>query len=294
MSDLPSEETVSPPVVTGRGFIQEVFSPAYLWLWVSATIFLTILVIWLTFTPQGLLGKADAIGYAVCHRITVRSFAFPDGRQLPMCARCSGTFLGVLVGMLVPGALFRRRHAAQFPPLWIIAILVTFSGWWAFDGFNSFTHLLPAEWDLPILFYPNNFLRVTTGTLHGITMGTLILPVINSTLWADASGERTIKNGWELAGMVAIGLALIAMMYSEYWLFLYPLAVLSSVGVLSVLGGIMTVVAATLLGKDNASRTLWEALPLIILGMSLALLAISLIDAGRFFVFGSWDGLIVN
>ena len=28
-----------------------------------------LLVVWLILTPPGLLGKADAIGYAVCHRI---------------------------------------------------------------------------------------------------------------------------------------------------------------------------------------------------------------------------------
>ena len=33
---------------------------------------------WLANTPAGLLGKADAIGYAVCHRIDVRSFLLGD------------------------------------------------------------------------------------------------------------------------------------------------------------------------------------------------------------------------
>ena len=33
-----------------------------------------IVTVWLAKTPDGLLGKADAIGYAVCHRIDARSF----------------------------------------------------------------------------------------------------------------------------------------------------------------------------------------------------------------------------
>ena len=53
---------------------------------------------WLFNTPLGLLGKADAIGYAVCHRIDLRSFHLGD-RTLPLCARCTGMFLGTLVSL---------------------------------------------------------------------------------------------------------------------------------------------------------------------------------------------------
>ena len=47
--------------------------------------------VWLYITPPGLLGKADAVGYAICHRIDERSFHIDD-RQLPLCARCTGEF----------------------------------------------------------------------------------------------------------------------------------------------------------------------------------------------------------
>src|SRR5512144_2452530 len=46
---------------------------------------------WFYIAPPGLLGKADAIGYAICHRIDERSFQIGD-RQLPLCARCTGEF----------------------------------------------------------------------------------------------------------------------------------------------------------------------------------------------------------
>ncbi|NTW42077.1 MAG: response regulator, partial [Cellulomonadaceae bacterium] len=39
---------------------------------------LALLVTWLTLTPDGLLGKMDAIGCAVCHRIEERSFFLAD------------------------------------------------------------------------------------------------------------------------------------------------------------------------------------------------------------------------
>ncbi|MFC1936831.1 hypothetical protein ACFLYP_04105 [Chloroflexota bacterium] len=43
------------------------------------------LVGWLLNTPTGLLGKADAIGYAVCHQIAHRSFHIGD-RPISLCA----------------------------------------------------------------------------------------------------------------------------------------------------------------------------------------------------------------
>ena len=50
--------------------------------------------------PHGLLDKADHAAFAVCHRISERSFTFA-GRPLPLCARCSGTYLGALAGLIV-------------------------------------------------------------------------------------------------------------------------------------------------------------------------------------------------
>ena len=57
-------------------------------------------------TPGGLLDKADHIGYAVCHQIPIRSYFFGT-YKLPLCARCSGQYLGALGGMLLLIAMGR-------------------------------------------------------------------------------------------------------------------------------------------------------------------------------------------
>src|SRR5512143_3851532 len=67
-----------------------------------------VLFFWLLNTPAGLLGKADAIGYAVCHRIDARSFHIGE-RQFPLCARCSGMYLGAMVALLYQAVTGRRR-----------------------------------------------------------------------------------------------------------------------------------------------------------------------------------------
>src|SRR5512140_590862 len=63
--------------------------------------------------PGTLLDKADRAAYAVCHRIGERSFTVA-GRQLPLCARCSGTYLGALAAFIVL-VLRGRGLAARLP-----------------------------------------------------------------------------------------------------------------------------------------------------------------------------------
>ena len=247
---------------------------------------------WLLHTPPGLLGKADAVGYAVCHRIDARSFHLPGGRAVPLCARCSGMFLGVMLGLLGPGLLFGRRRAGGFPPLAMLAVMLGMTAWGGIDGANSFAHLLRGE-GTPRLWQPTNFLRVTTGMLHGITMGTLILPVLNATLWADATGEPALGRWRELALLYVIGAALVAMVYSELPVFLYPLAFLSAVGVVVILSALMTVIVVTVLGRENTAHTLADALPMLLLGVAATFVLVGGIDALRFAMFGSWDGFAV-
>jgi uncharacterized membrane protein len=248
-------------------------------------------ILWVSFTPGGLLGRADAIGYAVCHRIAARSFVFPNGRVLPMCARCSGTFLGVLLGLLVPGLVFKQRRAGLFPPLGVMAVMIGMSAFWAFDGANSFSHLLP-ENSLPRLYQPSNFLRLFTGMFHGITLSSLLLPIANATLWADVTHERTIKNAWQLLALWGIGGILIVMVLTGWGIFLYPLAVLSAVGVVSVLTVINSIMVATILKQENAATSLREVLPVFFFGIAITFIMIGVIDAGRFALFGTWDGFV--
>src|SRR5690606_17888035 len=58
------------------------------------------------------LGLADYAGYTLCHRLTGHSFHVA-GRQLPLCARCTGMYLGIFItfaALLLAG----RERRAQF------------------------------------------------------------------------------------------------------------------------------------------------------------------------------------
>jgi len=56
---------------------------------------------------------ASGAGYAVCHQLAERSF-FVAGQKLPLCARDTGIYLGVLLTLTVLG-LWKGR-VASLPP----------------------------------------------------------------------------------------------------------------------------------------------------------------------------------
>ena len=57
--------------------------------------------------PGDLRYKINALGFGVCHQIAGHSY-FLDDHQLPLCARCSGIYLGA-ASTLALLAVLRRR-----------------------------------------------------------------------------------------------------------------------------------------------------------------------------------------
>jgi len=84
-----------------------------------------------------------------CHQMPERSFFF-HGKQFPVCARCTGVFLGELVSVVV----CRWFH----PPLWLVL---------------SFCALILLDWGIQALEWKEstNFRRLTTGLLCGYAIG---------------------------------------------------------------------------------------------------------------------------
>jgi uncharacterized membrane protein len=261
--------------------------------WLAPAAASLILAYFLSFTPPGLLGKADALGYAVCHRIDERSFHI-DGRQTPLCARCSGTFSLALIG-LAAQAIFRPRRTQW--PAWPIALaLGLFALAFAVDGANSYLYLIKqtrpdALQNIPNLYVPQNWLRLLTGSGMGLGMSVLLYPVVNQTLWREQD-ERPALTGWRdllfLLGLAAlVDLAIL----SERTFLLYPLALISALGVPALLGLIFGLVWVIAMRQENtctSARQLW--LPLLA-GLTIALIFITGIDLGRLWMTGNWGGL---
>ncbi|MEE8392673.1 MAG: DUF2085 domain-containing protein [Anaerolineae bacterium] len=253
--------------------------------WLVVALAAATVVTFLVATPGGLLDKTDMFGYAVCHRITARSFIIA-GRQLPLCARCSGTFIGVLVGFFGQAVVLRRRRAAEFPAPHIIVILIGFTLLWATDGFNSYMTLING----PHVYEPRNWLRLTTGALQGLTMSAFVYPVLNFTLWRNPVPERTIRNLGELGVLLLLEAGLIGLVLTKWDFLLYPLALLSAAGVLTLLTCVNGMLVLMITRRENVVDT-WRAsvIPLLA-GLTLSLIQVGAIDLVRYALTGTLEG----
>ena len=243
---------------------------------VAVVLSVSIIIFFIQAQPHALLGKADLVGYAICHRIPERSFPLGD-RHFPLCARCTGTFLGALLG-LAAMLILRRGRAAQLPPVPVMAVLIGFIGVWAFDGLNSYLTFFP---NAPNLYEPRNWLRMTTGLLNGLALIIFVFPIFNFTLWREPTRERAIKNLWELLALMPLVPLLVLAARSGIAALVYPLALLSTVGVLVMLALINSMIAAVVLGREGYARTWQQALIPLAVGAAMTILEIMVMDLFR-------------
>jgi uncharacterized membrane protein len=244
------------------------------------------LLAFLIVTPDGLLAKADMVGYAVCHRIGNHSF-FIGGRQLPLCARCSGTFLGALIGLFGQAVVLRRHRAGEFPPAPIVVVLVGFTLLWAADGLNSYLALIQG----PHLYEPQNWLRLSTGALNGLTMSTLVYPVFNFTLWRRSIPERAIRNLRDLGLLLLLVAGMVGVVLTRWSFLLYPLALLSAAGVLALLTAVNTMLVLIIVRRENIVDTWRDAVIPLLAGFTVSLIQVGAIDVVRYALTGTLSGI---
>jgi len=246
---------------------------------------------WMYISPEGALGKLDAVGYAVCHRIDVRSFHIGD-RQLPLCARCTGEFYAAGLALLFQVFISGKR--SKLPSRGIIAVLVLFFLAFGVDGSNSYLYLLKqtahgALEKIPNLYVPNNVLRLFTGSGMGIALAAVLYPVVNQTLWREIDDRPALE--WKSFGIL-IGSVIVVnlLILTDSPIVLYPIAYLSALGTLSLLVIVFAILWIMIMRQDNTFehlRQLW--LPLLA-GFTLAMLMILSIDLFRLQLTGTWSG----
>jgi uncharacterized membrane protein len=243
-----------------------------------------LLVGWLLNTPEGLLGKADAVGYAVCHRIEWRSFHLGE-RQTPLCARCSGMYLGAMLGLAYQAILSRRRAGMPHWRVWAVFALLV--GAFGVDGLNSYLHLFPGA---PSLYEPQNWLRLLTGTGMGLVIAGALFPSFNQTVWANWEPVPAITGLRSLGIMILLGLLLDGIVLTQNPLILYPLALVSAAGVIVLLTIVYCMVWLMILRAENRFLHVKQLLFPLLAGFGTALAQIVLLDLVRYLFTGSWGG----
>lgn len=243
-----------------------------------------ILVIsWLQYAPAGLLGKMDAIGYAVCHRIEARSFLIGE-RTMPLCARCSGMHLATFLGLGFQ-ALYGKR--IKMPPPKILVVLALFAVAFVLDGLNSYLHFFPgAFW----LYEPQNWLRLLTGTGLGLGIAAVLYPIINQIFWKDWVNSAAIDSWKTFFTLVGLAALLDLAILSENPLVLYPLALLSGIAILVTLSLCYGMLVVMVSKRENSYNRLKDAWLPLTAGFAIALTQTFVFDIARFWLTGTWGG----
>lgn len=246
---------------------------------------------WMYISPEGALGKLDAVGYAVCHRIDARSFHIGD-RQLPLCARCTGEFFSAGVALIFMGFISGKR--SKLPSRGILIVLFLFFLAFGIDGSNSYVYLLKqsskgAMDAIPNIYIPNNVLRLFTGSGMGIALAAILYPIVNQTLWREQDDRPALE--WKSFGILVAMIAILDLLVlTDSPIVLYPVAYISALGTLSLLIIVFGILWTIIMREDNTYTSARQLILPILSGFTLAMILVLSIDLLRLQFTGTWSG----
>lgn len=215
----------------------------------------------------------------VCHQLPEHTLATASG-QMPLCARCTGTYLGAALTFVL---LWRQpvSRASRLPKAAIVLFLALLSSLWLVDGVNSYLNFVTGRvW----LYPPNNALRLATGLGFGLALGAVVWPLFNASLWQEPPADRVLSNWHQLTvaliGLLGLWLVLLGGARLPGWL----VAAVETGAVAAVLTVVNTMLALVALRRENRAGVWRDAILPLTLGLLLALGEISGIALLRCFL----------
>jgi len=132
-------------------------------------------------------------------------------------------------------------------------------------------------------------LRLFTGSGMGIALASILYPAFNQSAWKDSTPDRALD--WKKLGIL-IGIILLVdlAILTESPLVLFPIAILSILGVLALLILVFSMVWLLIMKQENEFTALKQMWLPFLAGTTLAFLMISAIDLLRFRLTGTWGG----
>ncbi len=219
-------------------------------------------------------------GGGVCHQLPERSLQIA-GVALPLCARCTGTYLGATIGLLAV-VLGGRTRASRFPPWPALVAFGVFFLVWAGDGVNSYLTLFPG---LPHLYEPRNALRLLTGTFEGLALSLILWPVAAATFWRYPQDKRVISLRGLAVALAAAGVAVVAILRRSQAL-LYGVALLTTLSLLGLFALLNGLVLTVALHREGTVQTGREAVRLFAVALLLAMAELAALSLLRHWLLG--------
>lgn len=230
---------------------------------------LAVIAFLLASPPHALLDKADRVAFAVCHRIPSRTFTVA-GRPLPLCARCSGSYLAALAGLAVL-ALRGRILADRLPARPFLLLFGAFLIAWGIDGFNSFLTFFP---ELPHLYEPRNGLRLLTGAMQGLALVAIMTPLVNRGFRDEGPGIASVSGTGDLTWLLGAGALVVLAVSADWPPLLYPLALVSALAVVAF-AALLNVLLLTMVADTGRAGWLRPIAARVTAGTALALIELA-------------------
>ena len=184
---------------------------------------------------EEIISLFNFIGSLVCHRRPDRTL-WIGGHYLPVCARDTGAFVGLLLGYIM--LLFLRRKQAKGPPNLYLSLVMMLPLW--VDSFGQ----LFGFWT------STNYLRLITGLLFGAALAPMLVyalslsPLKGKIPLIKNIGPKTAvlddKDSWfdakalctSITLSVILFIAIIAIAGSEFPLFYWTLSITIITGII--------------------------------------------------------------
>jgi hypothetical protein len=146
-----------------------------------------------------------------------------------------------------------------------------------FDGINA----LLFDLKLPHAYAPQNWLRLVTGMLCGLGLALLVLPIVNFSVWRNGA-PRPLVGMRGLGGLLAIEAVFVAVVLTGFSLLLYPVSIVSVLGIGGLLVAINLLVVLSVLRREGQATRLADLLGPGSLAVTFAVLQLLLLAGMRF------------
>lgn len=229
--------------------------------------------------PWSFEEKARAVLHGICGQTPGHTLSFA-GRLLPLDNRCVGIYSGLLFSVLALIALGRRR-AAALPSRGAGALLLIFLGALAIDGLNS----LMTDLDRWHPYTPSNDLRLLTGWLTGVALGSVLVMVTGMTLWFEPNLKQRILPSWKWPIALALPSAgLWLLLESGARIVYYPVSLMLIASAILAFATLAACAIVMLRNQDNRYVSYQQLAPVSMAGIFVALIVLLVLGGGRFWL----------
>jgi uncharacterized membrane protein len=221
------------------------------------------------------LGAIEWLLSGICHQLAENCLVY-DGRPLPLCARCTGAFLGFALALGVLRAVEPGRPTC-WPSGAAAVTLALLAAAWAADGANS---LAATVWGRA-LYAPSNGLRLVSGVGLGLVLGALLYPAYHQVLWRHTSAHRVLATPARLGALLTAGALLATLLWvwrSAPWTLW---AAAASVAVLVTLAATNATLLVLLARREGRGESWPMVAPDLLVGAGTTLAELALIAGLR-------------